>query len=183
MFRQLHGFVRWLTIHYLSQYLPRSALPHGVTSHNDLSHIFSGTSTANVISKWLWEHVTQLHISSHISHDDVITMKTFSALLALCVGNSPVNGEFPSQRPVTRSFDVSLIYALNKWLSKQLGGWWFETPSRPLWRHCNVYRCCHGVSSLHLEALHSEPVAALSWNVYHWIYAPFLYQKHGFAIH
>ena len=31
---------------------------------------------------------------------------TFSALLALCVGNSPVTGEFPSQRPVTRSFDV-----------------------------------------------------------------------------
>ena len=30
----------------------------------------------------------------------------FSALLALCVGNSPVTGEFPSQRPVTRSFDV-----------------------------------------------------------------------------
>ena len=34
-------------------------------------------------------------------------MKTFSALLALCAGNSPVTGEFPSQRPVTRSFDVS----------------------------------------------------------------------------
>ena len=33
-------------------------------------------------------------------------MEIFSALLALCVGNSPVNGEFPSQKPVTRSFDV-----------------------------------------------------------------------------
>ena len=33
-------------------------------------------------------------------------METFSALLALCVGNSPVTGEFPSKRPVTRSFDV-----------------------------------------------------------------------------
>ena len=33
-------------------------------------------------------------------------METFSALLALCVGNSPVPGEFPTQRPVTRSFDV-----------------------------------------------------------------------------
>ena len=30
----------------------------------------------------------------------------FSALLAICAGNSPVSGEFPSQRPVTRSFDV-----------------------------------------------------------------------------
>ena len=33
-------------------------------------------------------------------------METFSALLALCEGNSPVVGEFPAQRPVTRSFDV-----------------------------------------------------------------------------
>ena len=33
-------------------------------------------------------------------------METFSALLALCARNSLVTGEFPSQRPVTRSFDV-----------------------------------------------------------------------------
>ena len=33
-------------------------------------------------------------------------METFSVLLALCAGNSPVTGEFPSQRPVTQSFDV-----------------------------------------------------------------------------
>ena len=33
-------------------------------------------------------------------------METFSALLAICAGNSPVSGEFPAQRPVTRSFDV-----------------------------------------------------------------------------
>ena len=33
-------------------------------------------------------------------------METFSALLAICAGNSPVPGEFPPQRPVTQSFDV-----------------------------------------------------------------------------
>ena len=33
-------------------------------------------------------------------------METFSALLALCAGNSPVIGEFPAPRPVTQSFDV-----------------------------------------------------------------------------
>ena len=65
-------------------------------------------------------------------------METFSALLALCAGNSPVTGEFPSQRPVTRSFDVFFDLRPNKGLSKQSWGWWFETPSRPLWRHCNV---------------------------------------------
>ena len=67
-------------------------------------------------------------------------METFSALLAICTGNSPVNGEFPAQRPVTRSFDV--FFDLNKRLGKQSWGWWFETPSRPLWRSCLVVFCC-----------------------------------------
>ena len=53
-----------------------------------------------------------------------------SALLAICVGNSPVPGEFPAQRPVTRSFDVFFDMRLNKRLSKQSWGWWFETLSR-----------------------------------------------------
>ena len=47
-------------------------------------------------------------------------------------------GEFPTQRPVTRSFDVFFDLRLNKRLSKQPWSWWFETPSWSLWRHCNV---------------------------------------------
>ena len=65
-------------------------------------------------------------------------METFSAWLAICAGNSPVNGEFPAQRPVTRSFDVFSDLRLNKPLGKQPWGWWFETQSRSLWRHRNV---------------------------------------------
>ena len=64
-------------------------------------------------------------------------METFSALLALCAGNSPVTGEFPAQKPVTQSFDVFFDRRLNKQLSKQSWGWWFYTPSWSLWRHCN----------------------------------------------
>ena len=64
-------------------------------------------------------------------------METFSELLALCAGNSPVTGEFPSQRPVTRNFDVFFDLRQNIRLSKQSRGWCFETPSRPLWRHCS----------------------------------------------
>ena len=67
-------------------------------------------------------------------------MDTFSASLAICAGNSPVTSEVPAQRPVTRSFDVFVDLHLNKRLSKQSWSWWFETPSRPLWRHCNVER-------------------------------------------
>ena len=55
-------------------------------------------------------------------------METFSALLAFCAGNSPGTGEFPAQRPVTRSLNVFFDLRLNKRLSKQ--GWWFETLSR-----------------------------------------------------
>ena len=64
-------------------------------------------------------------------------METFSALLAICAGISPVSDEFPAQRPVTRSFDVFFDLCPNKRLSKQSRGWWFETPPGPLWRHGN----------------------------------------------
>ena len=67
-------------------------------------------------------------------------METFSALLATCAGNSPVPGEFPTQRPVTRSFDVYFDLRPNKRLSKQSWGWWFETQSCSLWRHRNAYQ-------------------------------------------
>ena len=46
-------------------------------------------------------------------------------------------GEYPAQRTVTRSFDIFFDLRLNKRLSKQWRGWWFETPSHSLWRHCN----------------------------------------------
>ena len=65
-------------------------------------------------------------------------METFSALLAICAGSSPVPGEFPAQRPVTRRFDIFFDLHPNKRLSKQWRGWWFETSPCPLRRHLNV---------------------------------------------
>ena len=64
-------------------------------------------------------------------------METFSASLALCAGNSLVTGEIPAQTSVTRSFGVFFDLRLNKQWSKQSWCWWFETPSLPLWCHCN----------------------------------------------
>ena len=49
-------------------------------------------------------------------------METFSALLAICAGNSPAPGEIPAQMPVTRSFDVFFDLRMNKRLSKQSWG-------------------------------------------------------------
>ena len=58
----------------------------------------------------------------------------------LC-GNSPVPVNSPHKGPVTRSYDVFFDLRLNKRLSKQPWGWWFETPSWSLWRQCNESGC------------------------------------------
>ena len=71
------------------------------------NHIFF-LSASEATSTW-WRH----------------QMETFSALLAIC--------EFPTQRPVTRNFDVYFDLRPNNRLSKQSWGWWYETPSRLLW--------------------------------------------------
>ena len=54
-------------------------------------------------------------------------------------------GVFPTEKPVTRSFDVLFDLRLNKRLSNQPRGWWFETPSWSLWRPCNAndFSTCH----------------------------------------
>ena len=92
---------------------------------------FSSISSRHVHFTW-WRH----------------QVETFSALLAICAGNSPVPGEFPTQRPVTRSFDVYFDLSPNKRLSEQLWGWWFETLSPPLWRDRNVSLWCLFASAI-----------------------------------
>ena len=72
---------------------------------------------------------TMLHVMMTSSNGNI-----FPVAGHLC---SSVTGEFPAQRPVTRSFDVFVDLHLNKRLSKQSWDWWFETPVRPLRRHCN----------------------------------------------
>ena len=63
-------------------------------------------------------------------------METFSALLAICAGNSPVPGELPAQKPVTRSSDVVFDLCLNK----------------PLWRHSNVGDCFAGWNHVRMQS-------------------------------
>ena len=105
-------------------------------------------------------------------------IEIFSTLLALCVGNTPVIGEFPSQRPVTRSFDVFFDLRLHEWLSKQPLDWWFETPSCPWWRNCKDIWCVyseHKLSWIRLtfysvilwfvstDFIYPEPSGLLQW--------------------
>ena len=67
------------------------------------------------------------------THDDVIKWKPLPRHWPFVV-----TGEFPTRRPVTRSFDVFFDLCVNERLSKESWGWWIETPSRPLWRHSNA---------------------------------------------
>ena len=97
------------------------------------SYTNNGRYLINVVKTW-WNGWRQVKRHPWWRHE----METFSALLALCEGTSPVTGEFPSQRPVSRSFGDFFDLRLNKRLSQQSRRLWFETPSRSLWRHCNV---------------------------------------------
>ena len=113
-------------------------------------------------------------------------METFSAFLAIYAGNSPVTGEFPAQKPVTRNFWFYDL-RLDERLSKQSWSWWFETPWPPLWRHSNeipksvsyVYRLWYQPSSSLIS--HTAPksgfirssfsnVYAMNWNVCRTLY-------------
>ena len=87
----------------------------------------------------------------------------FRVIGPLC-GDSPVTGEFPSQRPVTRSFNVFFDLHTNKWLSKQLRRWWSEMASRSSWRHCNVSHW-QGYKSPYL-ILPNEPPTHYHWANY-----------------
>ena len=83
-----------------------------------------------------WPHVqltSYRHIAWDLNSDKSNAMMTslngyISTLLALCEGNPPTTCGFPSERPVTRSFDVFFYLRLNKRLSKQSRHRWFETP-------------------------------------------------------
>ena len=124
-------------------------LPSAVQDSSDLHQHHLGVDDRNgnidfMFHKTWWRH----------------QMEPFSALLALCAGNSSVTGEFPTQRPVTRSFDV--FSRLNKLLSKQTWGWWFETPSRSVWHHCYENQCKWLKHDLHIRELPLECLVSQS---------------------
>ena len=75
------------------------------------------------------------------NHGDVIKWKHFRITGLLC-GKVTGHRWIPAQKPVTRGFDVLFDLYLDRHLSKQWKRWWFETPSRWLWRHCNAEIIC-----------------------------------------
>ena len=87
------------------------------------------TALLCVLMLWLYHQCFLIHIMTS-SNGNI-----FRVAGPLC-GEFTGPGEFPAQRPVTRSFDFFFDLRPNKRLSKQPWGWWFETPSWLLWRQC-----------------------------------------------
>ena len=102
------------------------------------THFYGGALT----SHFMEEYSSPGYIYISCFHEDVIKWKHVPRHWLLCgefTGDcGEFTGEFPSHRPVTRSFDVFFDLRLNKRLSKQSRRRWFGTPSRSLWRHWNV---------------------------------------------
>ena len=94
------------------------------------SHVAAYAHPCQFVSSCLWlNHV--------IAHHDVIKWKHFPRYWPFVwrIHRSPVNSPYKGQWP---GFDVFFDLRLIKRLIKQSWGWWFETPSGPLWRHCKL---------------------------------------------
>ena len=97
------------------------------------------------LAGWYFPHWSSMMTSSNGN--------IFRVTGSLC-GEFTGPGEFPTQRPVTRSFDVFFDLRLNKRLSKQPWGWWFETPSWSLRRQCN------GLTHIYINELWLDQIMA-----------------------
>ena len=134
--------IKWKALHITSPLWEETIDHRSVTVSNALLWCFlRWTSCWEKTAPWLScdTHFINMMTSSNGN--------IFRVTGHLC-GEFTGPGEFPAQRPVTRSFDVFCDLSLNKRLSKQSRGWSFETQSHPLWRHCNetcVYSS-HGVT-------------------------------------
>ena len=125
------GWAHWAKWHWmtLTAFSPSTYVPS--SSWRNVLFLISWKTKVIYVSGLGGDNETYLSCLRH-------QMEIFSTLQALCAGNSPVTGEFPSQRPAMRSFDNFFNLGLNKRLSKQWRCRWFETPSPSLWHHCDV---------------------------------------------
>ena len=116
--RYAQAYVTWLICLYLQRYF------------NDTETILWLTA---LLPAWFFSLLNQITCPIMTSSNGNIFRVTSHLF-------GEFTGEFPAQRPVAPSFDVFFDLRLNKRLSRQSWGWWFEKLSRPLWRHCNAVR-------------------------------------------
>ena len=142
---------------------------------------FEGLATmlvsVNIFSKLVLQSLTSRDVSALESSFRILDWTCCYRLSDLCsyieyftgefqASQLIVAGEFPTQRPVTRSFDVFFDLRLNKRLNKQSWGWWFETPSCRSWRHSNADpRWAIGRGWLQAPASDGPPCDPQGWDV------------------
>ena len=134
----------WCIRHYTSQHIDYLFINSGDVKifHNWISAVFTSFSPLSLFPRILsWQYEITIMTWCCV-------IKWFIRMMTPSNGNifrvtGPLCGEFtgrrciPRTKPVTRSFEGFFDLRLNKQLSKQSWVWWFETPSCPLWRHCN----------------------------------------------
>ena len=130
------AWYRRATCRYLSQCSPRYPSPSSLLLH--VNYVcFEVLGQSNVLHMNVYKCVGELMMTS--SHGNIFRV------------TGPLCGEFTGQRwiPRTKASNAELWFFYlhqNKRLNKQPWGWWFKTPSRPLWRHYNV--SCHFLSHI-----------------------------------
>ena len=100
------------------------------------AHRFKNIVCETLYMLFRHEYVKQESAKSWWRHQ----MKLFRRVTGLLCREFTDHWWFPSQRPVTRSFDVFFDLRLNQQFSKQWRRLWSETSLRLSWRHCNVTR-------------------------------------------
>ena len=109
-----------------------------------------------VIMVFCARHWSYVRACIRVFHDDVIKWKHFPRYWPFVRGihRSPVNSPHKGQWRGAMMFSLICVW-INGWES---WGWWFETLSRPLWRHCNELIHPRGVglfiSTWHLQLWH-----------------------------
>ena len=98
-----------------------------------------------------WKSLNLLPVFSSLYRHNLTLRCPAHSMMTSSDGNisrvtGPLCGEFTGHRwiPHTKASDAGLWYffylILNKRFCKQSWGWWFETPSCSLWRHCNIWQ-------------------------------------------
>ena len=110
-------------------------------SHGNVANVLNVCTRYSLLDQCTWTNDLASFSSPDVNYYGLVMMASsnghiFGVTDLLC-GDFTGPRWIPLTKPVTRNFDVFFDLCPNKQLSKQTRRWSFETPSRPLWRHCN----------------------------------------------
>ena len=159
----MHIFLRIYSLHHMNEWISSEWRAENLSWKLSFNQALPGWDYSNSVLHslrethfYIWKDVCYIPINHYLKpwwlHWYAYMSPGFSEMRYMMTSSNGnifrvtghFSGEFtgprwiPAQRPVTQSVDVFFDLRLNKRLSKQSWGWWFETLPRPLWRHSNV---------------------------------------------